>query len=244
MLNAADRQKLGNALVASRDGTATHLVGEAMQGREMFVDVSPDLSSAWEKLNRRKYEALVVDCALGHQAFCFLQQVRNCAANRTAVTFAITDDQTDTGLALRHGYAFALERPLTTESIAHTLRVAYGLIVRERRRYFRYSIVVPAVLSRKGTSEIYGRTINISEGGLALHTSVRLETGLEANLEFTLPDPKLRIKTDARVCWQKDDDGKTGLSFVGMPFDLTSALNQWLALKLEQELPLQSAPTA
>ena len=236
MISEADRQKLGRVLLASRDGTATGQVRDAMQARELMVDVSIDLSSAWEKLNRRKYEALVVDCALDHRAFTFLQQVRACPANRTSVTFAITDDQQDTGLALRHGYAFALERPLTTESIAHTLRVAYGLIVRERRRYFRYSIVVPAVLSRKGTSEIYGRTINISEGGLALQTSVRLESGSETSVEFTLADPKLRIKTDAKVCWN-NDDGKTGLSFVGMPFDLTSALNQWLALKLERELP-------
>ncbi|HZP62953.1 MAG TPA: PilZ domain-containing protein [Terriglobales bacterium] len=237
MITEADRQKLGRALVASRDGAATDQIGEAMRAHEMFVDVSMDLASAWDKLSRRKYEALVVDCSLDHRAFSFLQQVRNCAANRTAVTFAITDDQRDTGLALKHGYAFALERPLSAESISHTLRVAYGLIVRERRRYFRYPVMVPAVLSRKGSSEIYGRTINISEGGLALHTSIALEAGLEASLEFTLPDPKLRIKTDARVCWY-NDDGKTGLSFVGMAFDLTSALNQWLALKLEQELPV------
>ena len=72
-----------------------------------------------------------------------------------------------------------------------------------------------------------------------MHTAVRLEAGLEASIEFTLLDPKLRIKTDARVCWN-NEDGKTGLSFVGMPFDLTSALSQWLSLKLEKELPSQT----
>src|SRR5579884_2239207 len=137
MITESERQKLGRALVASRDGTATDQICEGMRAHQMFVDVSVDLSSAWDKLSRRKYEALVVDCGLGHEAFSFLQRVRNCAANRTAVTFAITEDQRDTGLALKHGYAFALERPLTRESISHTLRVAYGLIVRERRRYFR-----------------------------------------------------------------------------------------------------------
>ena len=236
MISQVEQQKLGSALLVSRDFAATRQIGDAMQEHGISVEISTDISLAWEKLSRRKYEAIVVDASLGQKAFYLFQQIRQSASNRTAVTFAITDDQTDTALALKHGFGFALERPLTQESIAHTLKVAYGLILRERRRYFRHPVIVPAVVSRKAASEIFARTVNISEGGVAIQTSVPLEPGLEAGLEFTLDDPRLRIKCDARVCWQ-NEDGKAGLSFVAMPFDLISALSQWLALKLEEQLP-------
>lgn len=231
-----ERQKFGRVLLISRDFAATQQLAEVIERHEMSVEVSMDIASAWYKLNHRKYEAVLVDAQFGRKSLDVLQQIRLSAANRTAVTFAITTGQEDTGQALKHGFSFALERPLTADCIAHTLRVAYGLIVRERRRYFRCPIVVPAVLSRKGAPEIYARTINISEGGLAIHSSDRLEPGWETNIEFTLNDPKLRIRSDSRVCWQSEN-GNAGLSFVAMCFDLTSALSQWLALKLEEELP-------
>lgn len=179
---------------------------------------------------------MIVDLSFGHQATYFLQQIRNSASNRTAISFAITTNQDDTTLALKHGFSFVLERPLTAESIAHTLRVAYGMIVRERRRYFRYPTVVPAVLQRGEAPEIYARTINVSEGGIAICTLMPLTAGSEANVEFTLVDPKLMIKAEGNVCWQ-NANGEVGLSFSFMPLDIASALQQWLALKLEKRLP-------
>jgi len=236
MVTSAEPQRLGRVLIVSRDFEATHSVSEAMQTYQMSVDISVDIASAWDKLSRRRYEAVVVDSSLGQKAVYLLQQIRKSAANRTAVTFAVTSDAHDTALALKQGFGFALEHPLTAESIGHTLRVAHGLIVRERRRYFRHPIEVPAVLSRKGTSEVYAQTINLSEGGMAIHTSDRLEPGLEASIEFTLHDPRVRIKGETRVCWQ-NENGDAGLCFVAMSFDLVSALSQWLALKLEEQLP-------
>jgi PilZ domain len=236
MMTECPSQRPGRVLIVSRDCAATRQISEAMEIFEMSIDVSIDVSIAWEKLSRRHYEAVVIDFSLGQKASYLLHQVRSSGSNRTAVSFAVTSDSQETAAALKRGFGFALERPLTAESMGHTLRVAYGLILRERRRYFRYAVVVPAVLSRKAGSEIYARTINISEGGVSIHTSVRLMAGLETSIEFTLNDPMLRIKSDARVCWQ-NEDGKAGLSFVTMPFDLISALNQWLALKLEERLP-------
>jgi hypothetical protein len=55
------------------------------------------------------------------------------ANNRTAVTFAITSSSAETTHALKASSSFVLERPLTLDSIRHTLKAAYGLIVRERR---------------------------------------------------------------------------------------------------------------
>ena len=92
-------------------------------------------------------------------------------SNRTAVAFAITSSSVETAYALKAGSSFALDRPLTFESLRHTLQAAYGMIVRERRCYFRYPISVPAAASKKGELEIFGETVNVSERGVAFSGS-------------------------------------------------------------------------
>ena len=162
-------------------------------------------------------------------------------SRRFAITCEhVTRDSQETTRALNQGFRFVLERPLTTKSIQHTLRVAYGLIVRERRRYFRYSVSVPVVFSSEGEAKVCGRTINISEGGLAISSLPPLKLGGEGTIQFTLPDPSVPITAQCRVCWNKesgDAGGNAGLAFVSLPFEVASELQRWLAQKLEGQLP-------
>ena len=162
--------------------------------------------------------------------------MRGSASNRTAITFAITSSSAETTYALKAGSSFALERPLTPDSIRRTLKAAYGLIVRERRRYFRYPVSVPAAASRKGESDVFGRTVNISERGVALSTSAPLMPGTEVTIQFTLTNPQLAITADCKVCWH-NDKGQSGLLFLFLPSNLSSELQAWLARRLEEQLP-------
>ncbi|HXZ43006.1 MAG TPA: PilZ domain-containing protein [Terriglobales bacterium] len=237
-MSRTDAHALGSVLLVSRDATASRLITDALQENALSVEISVDVPAALDRLSRYKFEALVVDFSLGDSVTACLQKLRASPANRTAITFAITSGREETAHALKQGFRFVFETPLTADSINHTLRVAYGLIVRERRRYFRFPVSVPAVLSRKADAEVYARTLNISEGGVALSTSVPLAPGSEGTVQFTLPDPPLRVSADAKVCWH-NEDGEAGLSFKVLPFDLASELQGWLAQKLEEQLPPQ-----
>ena len=70
---------------------------------------------------------------------------------------------------------FVFERPLSAQSIRKTLKPAYGLILRERRRYFRcsglYSCHHP---EGKRGRRFACNSVNISGGGMALSTQVPL----------------------------------------------------------------------
>jgi hypothetical protein len=66
-----------------------------------------------------------------------MEKVRHCPSNRTSVMFAISDSDAETGDAFKEGSNFVLRRPFSEGSIDQTLRAAYGLILREHRRYFR-----------------------------------------------------------------------------------------------------------
>jgi ActR/RegA family two-component response regulator len=227
---------IGKALIVSEDAVATRQVAEAMQELALSVEVCIKLSDALDRVNHTKLEVGVVDFSLGSQATLVLRQVRKSVSNRTAVTFAITGSSAETAQALKAGSSFALERPLTLDSIRHTLRAAYGLIVRERRRYFRCPASVPAAASQKGGPQIFGKTVNISESGVAISTSTPLMPGTTVTVQFTLTNPQLAVTAECKVCWS-NDKGHVGLSFLYLPANVSSELQAWLARRLEEQLP-------
>jgi ActR/RegA family two-component response regulator len=236
MTETATAKVIGTALVVSEDAVATRQLAEAMQQLALSVEVCNKVPDALERVNHSKLEVAVIDFSLGNRATLILQQLRGSPSNRTAVIFAITGNSAETALALKAGSSFALERPLTFDSIRHTLQAAYGLIVRERRRYFRYPISVPAVARRRGESEIFGKTVNLSERGMAFSGSTPLMPGAEVRTEFTVTNPQLAITVECRVCWT-NDRGQSGLSFLFLASNLSSELQAWLARRLEEQLP-------
>jgi ActR/RegA family two-component response regulator len=156
MVSNSTAKLIGTALIVSDDAMATHYLTEALQEFALSVEVCIKVAVALNRLDRVKLEVGVIDFALGDKAPLFLERVRASPSNRTTVTFAITSNSAETARALRAGSTFALERPLTLDSIRHTLKAAQRLIVRERRRYFRYPVSVPAVLSSKtGTGDFW-----------------------------------------------------------------------------------------
>jgi ActR/RegA family two-component response regulator len=236
MTDTSTGKLIGKALIVSEDAVATRQLAEALQELALSVEVCIKVPDALDRVKHSKLEVAVIDFSLGNQAGLVLQQVRSSASNRTAITFAITGSGAQTAYALKAGSSFALERPLTFDSIRHTLRAAYGLIVRERRRYFRYPISVPAAARRKGEPEIFGKTVNISENGMAFGASSPLIPGTEVTTQFTVTNPQLAMTAECRVCWT-NDKGQSGLLFLFLPSNLSSELQAWLAQKLEEQLP-------
>jgi ActR/RegA family two-component response regulator len=225
---------LGTALIVAQDAATIRMLTEAMRPLPLAVDVRSVLATALDRIHHHKVEVGVVDFLVGDQAELFLRGMRASTSNRSAVTFAVTANCEETAHALRAGSHFALERPLSVESIRRTVGAAQGLIVRELRRYFRYSISVPAVLSGKGMAETFGRTENVSEGGVAFWSSTSLvPAGREVTVEFTLPNPPFTLRARCKVRWS-NEKGQAGLSFLFLPVSLRMQLQAWLAQTIEE----------
>jgi CheY-like chemotaxis protein len=231
----AAEKSIACALVVSRDSVAIQQLSESMQELAMSPVVCAEVPGALNLLNRRKFEAIIVDLEVGDQANTIVEKVRLSPANRTAVIFAISDSDAETASAFKAGANFVLRRPLSPIAVDRNLKIAYGLIVRERRRYFRCPVEIPAKISGPAKPEIQGQTLNISEGGIAISTPMPLGTGIKVQVEFTLPGSAARFAAEAAVCWSKDN--YLGLQFVSLSPHLASELQEWLARRLEQSLP-------
>src|SRR5580704_17538920 len=226
---------IGLALLVSTDPVAIQQFRHALQQLSISPDVCTEVPAAIHLLNRKKFDAVIVDLQLGEQSGKLLDEAHRSATNRTTVTFAISGSDRETTAAFRKRSSFVFERPLTAHSIRSTLKPAYGLILRERRCYFRCPVSIPVVILRRTKPEVRCSSVNVSEGGVALSTIVPLDTGEKVHVQFTLPGHEVPFVADSTICWLKT--GHIGLRFVSLSQEHKSELQGWLSRKLEDMLP-------
>jgi hypothetical protein len=225
-----------HALLVCAEEDDRELIVQSLKSLAIQPLVSQERLSATKLLDSHKFEAVIVDLRLGEVGSYILNMFRHSPANRTAVSFVILpgDDFAD-GHTLES--TFVLERPLSLPSVTRVFRAAYGLMVRERRRYFRCAVTVQAMLRTEYSLEdIPCNTVNISEGGVSVHCPLLLEGHTPSALRFRLPGRSSQFFCETFVRWQSQGD------LVGLEFHRLSALQkvelqEWLGKKLEETLP-------
>jgi ActR/RegA family two-component response regulator len=234
-MNAPSPAFVGRVLLVSNDAIAIEQLSESLQRFALFPERCPEVSFALERLNRAKFEAVIVDLRLGSQAGVVLEGVRHSASNEHAVVFAVSDDEVASTGAFEASSTFVLRRPLSAASIDLSLKAAYGLMIRERRRYFRCPVEVPVTILRAAMQTVHGHTVNVSEGGMSITTAASLGPGNPAQLQFTLPGDEFQFVLESTVCWAKEQ--RIGLQFTSFSLRRTSNLHEWLSRRLEEAIP-------
>jgi len=237
MSSSGTKAAMGRVLLICADSSTIQQVAEGMQEFAIATEVCNEVRLAMRQLNRQKFEAVIVDLGLA-QAGKILEHVRLSPSNRTAVTFAITDPQKPSLLEIQQNEVkpnFVMEKPLSAGSVGRTLKVAFGSIVRERRRSFRCPVKIPAVILTS-EKEANCHVVNISEGGMAIAESPSLKPGRQVKVRFTLPGQNDRFTFESEVCWY-DEKGRAGLRSLIIPPEQRSTLQNWRGAKLEEDLP-------
>jgi c-di-GMP-binding flagellar brake protein YcgR len=121
------------------------------------------------------------------------------------------------------------------------IRAAYGMIVRERRRYFRCPLRVAATVGSSVTGEIRGETTDVSEDGMAIRLPYSLGLGAELVVRLKLSDSAKEMLIRAKVI-RSEENGLAGLSFVEVPGPAKSQLHEWLSRRLEEQIPSLAKP--
>jgi CheY-like chemotaxis protein len=215
------------ALLASADLVTVRQFSIALRELSISTDVCQKATDAIRLLNHRKFDAVVLDLQLGQQCGLILDGLNLSLSNRTAVTFAISGSDGDAALALHRRTGFVFGRPLSSQSIRSTLKAAYGLILRERRRYFRCPISHPVTILRRNMPEVRGRSVNISEGGMTVAISFLLNAGERVQVHFTIPGHKVPFMAESEICWVKT--GRVGVRFVSISREHKSEVQEWLS---------------
>jgi CheY-like chemotaxis protein len=231
---SAQPAAVATALVISDDEATVRQLTEGMKQFAISAEICRDAGIALQSLGRRHFEAVVVDLKM-YQAKEIMERVRLAPSNQTATTFAITEGP-GAASVFSAGANFVLERPVSEESLSRSLRAAYGIIMRERRRYFRCPVAIPVVVRNPEGRETQYETINISESGIAIRIPAHVNSGTEVGVRFRLPQNQTRFVVQSKICWS-DGTGRTGLQFLNLPLPQKSELQGWLSHRLEEVLP-------
>ena len=221
-------------LLISRDFGLVNDICDIAQRFKIFCEISFDSQSALKRLCRSKFEAILIDYKDQLDAPRIISAIHNSTSHRMAVTFAVLDSKQKVD-ATSAGFYFVLSRPLDLKQVQRTMRIAFPMLLQERRRYFRASVAVPVTVESRSCGPVSATSLNVSEEGMALECTVSLPVGAETTLQFRLPGMMMTMELEAEVCWTKDK--MAGLQFQRVPAELRDALKSWLVERLQQAIP-------
>jgi hypothetical protein len=116
-------------------------------------------------------------------------------------------------------------QPVERHAALRVVRATHLVVLRELRRYVRVPLV-SAVMLETGAESVPGSTVEISSGGMSLHTKARLAVPQSVQATLQLPG-SCEITVGAVVCWMHRDEEMAGLRFEPSD-DRRLQLRQWV----------------
>jgi c-di-GMP-binding flagellar brake protein YcgR len=221
------------ALVFCGDEKVIRVLRRVLSELEIVMDQCADPELAIHKLTRKRFEAVIVDCADQRVASRVLRSARTAPCNKRAVAVAIVSGQSGTGGGFDLGAHFVLYQPLSPERAKTSFRAARALMKRERRRNARVAIETPVTLQvDDGAGQLRAVTTDLGEGGLAIQTNQRPRNLNGVRIQFTLPGTKQAIDCAVEVAWE-NAGRQIGLRFQ----DLAPEMGEWLKAWLQNHSP-------
>lgn len=220
------------SLLLSSDPQVIRVLRLTLEKLSIEVQVCQASTPGTEMLFAEKYDAVIVDCDDLQGGVAVLNEVRKSPSNRSSIAFAILNGTTTTQKAFEMGANFVLQKPITPLTAMRCLNAALGLMVRERRRYFRHPVETPVHLTSPQGGEIKVTTLNISEGGMAVLCSDRLSVGPVAKIRFNLQGLPGTLEPRGEIVWV-DGQGRAGVRFLEMPTSTRESLERWLEAQLK-----------
>lgn len=224
------------ALLLSRDPEAQRMISSVLGKVGVYTETYPGPAPGLRALKTRKYEGVIVDCDDLDCGLDTLAMLRDQAFTKTTIVFALVNGMTSMHEAFGLGANFVLEKPLVNDRVMRCFRAAQGLMVGERRRYYRHEADFPVYFDfPKHFSNAMATVRDISMGGMLVRTSLAMMPEMEGKFRFTLPDVKSALNGTCQVVWKSGDS--VGLRFVEMSASQTFVLEKWLAEKFADGHP-------
>lgn len=220
-----------SSMVVSRDWQEVSVLECILGGLQMDVSVEVEPQRAMTKLTKSKVDALIVDCDLNGSSQ-FLRQLQQQERRLNTVPLVIMGAPQSNNNLDETGALFAFEKPISVEQAVRTLSAARSMILDGRLRYHRAGLEVPVSLTcpgtRKSRKQADAYLVNLSQGGMQIHTGDPVEGTKPLQVTFALPGARSGLKARAEIAWQ-DQRGNVGIRFVKLAARQQRTLQLWLA---------------
>jgi len=211
------------ALLLSRDQDVVRTMRRAFETVSVGVSVVTASDQALESVGKQKFDAVLVDIDDVHDGANVIPRLRAGKSNQRSIVFAITNGITSVKAAFEMGSNFVLDKPVSFERAARSMRAAHGLILRERRRYFRVPVSLSAEVSF-GNANVQGSVTNISEGGLSLKLERHAGAQGVVTIRLTLPRTTRMLELKGEFI-AANRGANLGVKFHNLPPEIKSQLD-------------------
>jgi hypothetical protein len=130
-----------------------------------------------------------------------------------------------------------LHKPVTAESSAKSLKIAYSRMLQDHRVHARYALMISVMAVDETNRTVPVTVTDIGDGGVGLSTKVKLTIGDYLSFRLLLPGANRDIYIQARVLWTREY-GTAGCEFLRIPPVDADILHDWLKRKSPIKKPL------
>jgi hypothetical protein len=230
-------------LLVTQERGLLEVVRPALEDCGIEIEVRSEAASANEICVRRHLDGFLIDCDDVPGGRGLLTLIRGSGSNGMSTIFAVVNGTTSVSQAMEEGANFVLGKPLAPERFESYLKIARVSMEREHRRYFRFTVDMPARVIPGNELPVQGRMVNISEGGLAMRMGASGNVRDTVRLEFELPSIEpFTVHCKGEVVWA-DTGGLVGIRFLYMGEDARQRLQDWLS-QLYAQLELHDSERA
>jgi len=216
-----------NSLVLCSDEKIVRVLRRSLGDLDIAVELCADSATALRKLTRKRFEAIIVDCA-GDGSSDVLRSARNAPCNKQAVAVAIVEAAVGLKSVFSIGAHFVLYKPVSSERAKASFRAARALMKSERRRNSRVAVRIPVSMrSLEGAGSLDVTTFDLSEGGMAISMGDRRRPTGRWQIKFTLPGSESSLEVQAEFAWE-GMKAQAGLRFLQPSPEATICLREWL----------------
>jgi DNA-binding response OmpR family regulator len=220
-------------LVVARDPQVQRTLSPLLSSMNIQLRTSNTLEDATLKMRDVKYDSVIVDCVDLPGAGDLLRNMRKNSANAKTIALALTPVKPGREWVTLPAH-FLLEKPISMEMAARTIRLMRDLMTQEKRRYFRYAVMFTAsVTQNAGRIDVQGT--NVSAGGMAVKTTKPLQVGSKCGVEFMLPGMKSTAIATGEVVWANAQN-QAGIRFTSVPPRVQEQLEDWMTNSHLQEV--------
>jgi CheY-like chemotaxis protein len=222
------------SLVVCADAPAVQVLSRILIDLGIQVEQANDSVAALARLDAQSFDAILVDCQEEGAAIELMTRARKTPANQTALLIALVDNANDVRDVFARGANFVLYKPISPERATNSLRVARGLMRRERRRNERIALHAETCISYANIEDAAATLLDLSEEGISIQSQRRLPPKCKVYFQFSLPGRVNDIRLSGEVMWQ-DSTGRVGVRFADVPQSSRRALGEWLRLNASQK---------
>ena len=226
-----ERRMSLKSLLLSSDEKTVRILRRVLSDLEIAVEYCSTADDAIRRITRQRFEAIIVDGANAEEAGNVLRGAKASPVNQRALGIVLVESAIGLKGGFDMGAHFVLYKPLAVERAKASFRAVRALMKRERRLQLRVAVEIP--IECYGSGQYKAKTLDLSEGGMAVQFSGRVTKEKSLRFSLELPGMDGRLEVEGELAWEGNGH-QAGVRFKNATEEQRNTIRQWLNTQLPE----------